>query len=293
MNTWTPDAAQYELGRPFPAEHLLRLIGESKTWNEKIPPQTRKRIFEPGSGTGRILLPLAKAYPDAIFIGADFYDDALSVCSSRARAEGISNIRLSNTELAALEWERSFDAVVHSSVLHSISEWESVLEKLIRSLNAEGFFVLIGDGGDIDTEALARFTSPGADERLKEFWSEYRSKWEELGLQHLEASQRGCKWDIDNVQISERLIAAGFQELECREVGWEQRFSIFDLLSIVENRCYSSMFTADQKKYAEIVAFLDGKFSGRGKEMTVSRHRAVAKFFALPAQTGAMTKSLG
>ena len=278
--TWTPDPAQYDFGRPFPGEHVVRLICQSKIWTALTEPHQRKRIFEPGCGTGRILLPLAQSFPEGVFMGADTYDDALAVCSSRARAMGITNIRLANSDVMDLDWSESLDALIHSSVLHSIIDWQSALDKLVSMLKPEGFFVLIGDSGDIYDESIGREPLGGSDATLGAFWREYREQRTKLGIESPESSQRGCRWDLDSTEITDRLRELGFREIEKSQVLWNQPFTVFELLSIIEKRCYSAMFTVDEKKYSELTAHMDARFSAEGSDLTISRHKAVARFYS-------------
>jgi len=278
MCAWTPNAADYDFGRPFPGELVCKLLVDSPSWKAAVPPDVKKRIFEPGCGTGRILIPLAAHYPHSLFFGGDSYEDALAECTKRARELKLTNIRLANVDLSELDPVQVFDAILHSSVLHAIPEWKSVLEKLTSILSASGLFVLIGDSGDVHAAALGRTISGEPDPALVNFWAEYRILREKFGLPDPESSQRGCRWDVESGEIFEKLEEKGFREVDRREIEWVQEYSIADLFGIVENRVYSSMFSVDEKTFAELTSELDRKFRASHAEMTQSRHRAVARF---------------
>lgn len=234
-------------------------------------------MLEPGAGTGRILVPFAQAFPEWSFTGNDAYADALAVCKQRAEEQGIKNIELHATDLIAGDLGGPYQVILHSSVLHSIAEWQRVLKRLCDVLDRGGCFLLLSDNGDLYDAALGRALEPGIDPELGAFWREYLDLRREFQLSSTEASQRGCRWDLESSEIAAALQRGPFTESERLEERWEQQLTIGEMLRIVEERCYSSMFTADDLGYAQVVSRMKKRFAESADAIVISRHIAVLR----------------
>jgi hypothetical protein len=150
---------------------------------------------------------------------------------------------------------------------------------LTRRLNQGGAFCLLGDYGDLYDMALGRTVTSGIDSNLEMFWCRYLKLRSDLKLPHTENSQIGCRWDLESTQLADWLISCGFREFHTTRVSWQELFTIENLLSIVENRCYSSMFTVREDLYSQLVADLQRAMSSMRSQVAASRHFAVARFF--------------
>jgi SAM-dependent methyltransferase len=275
MNTWTPNAEKYDFGRPFPAEMVIDLFFDVA---QQLG-NNQQQVFEPGSGTGRVLIPLAHHLPHWIFTGMDSSRACLEVSKKRASELALRNITFMEGLLGDALPEGSFDLIIHSSVLHVIPNWSQVMEQLCAKLKPDGLFCLIGDYGDIYAEVLGRHDSADVDQNLSKFWRRYLELRTEVGAPGPESSQIGCRWDLESTDLASWLEHNNFSEFNKREARWVQTFTLRDLLKIVEERCYSSMFTLQNEMIDSIVAGLKESFAGTSNWSASSKHRAICRFY--------------
>jgi SAM-dependent methyltransferase len=278
MKSWTPQPEMYDFGRPFP-EPIIKELFEDL--GAKIQGGDFK-VFEPGCGTGRILIPLARANPQWSFVGMDSSPGCLEVCQRRLLEGRIENCSAKLGLIPTQMPRGPFDLIIHSSVLHVVPNWRDALAVLADRLSHSGVFCLIGDYGDIYDAALGRFNTPGIDPALAYFWERYIELRRLFNAPNPESSQIGCRWDLESTDLAIWLSSNGFCESYRKQISWQEHFSIERLMQIVEQRCYSSMFTVEQDTYSKIVTQLKEDVRDIKERVTVSRHQAVVRFFAQP-----------
>jgi SAM-dependent methyltransferase len=276
VKSWTPKAELYDFGRPFPAEKVVGLFrafaGEENT--------AKLRALEPGCGTGRILVPLARAFPQWKFVGVDSSRESLQVCQARASKAGLQNIHLLNESIEESLPVEPVDIIIHSSVLHVIPNWRNAMQELCSRLTDDGTFCLIGDYGDIYDAALGRPSSTAIDVNLSRFWKAYIEIRKAAAAPDTESSQIGCRWDLDSSDLATWLEDHSFYERNRSQLAWTKQFSLADLFRIVEERCYSSMFTVDKEIFDRIIAQLKTRLPSLDIDTSaVSKHQAVARFY--------------
>ncbi len=277
MKEWTPKAELYDFGRPFSESQVIALFAALEEGNS----DQSLRVYEPGCGTGRILVPLAKRYPTWKFVGLDSSVSSLSVCRQRCLNEGITNIEVHEGLVTDELPKSSFDIVIHSSVLHVIPSWQKVMAQLSDHLSNQGIFCLIGDYGDIYDAALGRDVKTGIDPALTEFWNHYLELRQHFGAPSAESSQIGCRWDLQSTDLAVWLEGKGFKEFKTVNTDWDEVFSASDLMRIVEERCYSSMFTVEKEIFDQIIMQLKVDLPRLRVTSARSRHQAAARFFTL------------
>ena len=277
MKEWTPIAELYDFGRPFPENQITSLFA---AYGEVHSHRTL-RVYEPGCGTGRILVPLANSFPSWNFVGLDSSISSLTVCRRRCLNDGIENIEVREGLVTDDLPKGSFDMVLHSSVLHVVPQWQKVMAQLRDCLRKHGVFCLIGDYGDIYDAALGREVKAGIDPALIKFWNRYLELRQRFGAPNTESSQIGCRWDLHSTELAVWLETNGFSEFKTVSTNWEETFSASDLMRIVEERCYSSMFTVRKAVFEEICAQLKADLPHLGVTSARSRHQATARFFSL------------
>ena len=276
MNQWTPNAKLYDFGRPFPADKISALFDDDNL----LVSRSNLRVLEPGCGTGRVLIPLARARSDWTFLGFDSSAEAVKVCRNKATDLALTNVEVAEGSLENFVSADQFDGIIHSSLLHAVATWRDALLILVKLLKPDGVVCLIGDYGDIYDEALGRQAAAGVDPNLARFWALYREIRSEVDAPNLEQSQVGCRWDLESTEIADWLLANDFQEISRSSVEWNQDFRVQDLVTIVEERCYSSMFTMDPRHYTSLLTQLKTRLPSLELSNTsVSRHQAVARFF--------------
>ena len=276
MKSWTPKAELYDFGRPFPAEKVVGLFSAFAEAEKRV----KLRALEPGCGTGRILVPLARAFPHWQFVGIDASQGSLQVCQARASEAGLQNIRLLNGSIEECLPVDPVDIIIHSSVLHVMPNWQNAMQELCSRLTDDGTFCLIGDYGDIYDAALGRTSSSAIDVNLSRFWKAYIEIRKEVGAPGTEGSQIGCRWDLESSDPASWLEEHNFSERSRTQLEWAEQFSLGDLFRIVEERCYSSMFTVQNENFDEIITKLKARLSSLCIDaMSVSKHQALSRFY--------------
>lgn len=278
---WTPVPLFYDFGRPFPGRHVVTLLGETLAFARATEKIERPTIYEPGAGTGRILVPLATHYTDWQFIASDMSADMLECLEYKAHCESLSNLSVYKGDVRSY-WPptRSVDILLHSSVLHAVTDWSQVLESWAAAMRPRGAFCLVGEEADLYNLALGRAAdelSEGAPAPvLLEFWTDYLRLRRELGIHDPESSQVGCRWSARSESIVEELRSRGYEVSDTRQLSWNQRLTVATLIRIVSARSYSSMFTAADSLYDDLCKRMTEMWSQRANDVTVSRHVAVA-----------------
>ena len=283
MKTWTPNPHYYNFGRPFPARHVVSLFEKSKAVCSLAEQKQHLQVCEFGAGTGRILVPLACQFRDWQFYGTDASPAVLEVLNYSKVCESLENLTTILSDGTANFPERKYHLIILSSVLHAIKDWKQILNFLSNCLKVSGLVCLIGEESDLHNEVLGRSTQIldpfGIDSTLRFFWKTYRQIRLEVGATATEESQVGCRWEIMNQEAVNYLQELNMTEVAQTEVEWLQIFKIADLFKIVEERCYSSMFTVEPNIYSNLIE----KFRLECKSLessatVVSRHKAVARF---------------
>jgi len=278
-STWTPNPLYYDFGRPLPTRCVLKLLSTLHPiagW----PAQEPRTIFEPGGGTGRVVVPLASARLEWHFEVCDIAIDMLEVLHYRRVCESLRNFTITSADLRGYWPARPVDLLLVSSVLHAIPDWKDVLRTWIRVLPRSAAVVLLGEEGDLYNLALGRaateLESGETCAVLSRFWSDYRSLRDEQGVEGPERSQVGCRWEARNLEIVEELKRAGLHVVDRVVECWNHSLTVADLLTLVQSRCYSSMFTVSEERYNAIESGLRRTWSDRTNDLAVSRHCAIA-----------------
>ena len=121
ISKWIANMYEQEINETDDVEFLLSLIG-----------RPQKRILEVCCGSGRILVPLAKAGHRVSGFDADMY----MLGKIPAKAEGLSNIEWQKADAVHSDWGTGFDVVVLAgNILFNIvsdMDYEKAQELLIR-----------------------------------------------------------------------------------------------------------------------------------------------------------------
>ncbi len=280
MKQWTPQAEMYDFGRPFPAPQVAALF-------RQFPEASEQTVFEPGCGTGRISLPLAKHFPGWKIFGIDSAAATLNVLEQRAAEQGLKNITCHNCLVGDFQTDNQFDLIIHSSLLHVIPNWQDVTKKLLVNLKDQGQFCLIGEASDLYSAVLGRQEKSDIDKNLSDFWRLYREERHKLSIPNSEATQVGCRWDLESSELAEFLKKQGYEEVLQNSVTWPEYFDLERLMKIIKVRCYSSMFMIEPELFQTLISNLEAALPELNfTKPTLSRHHAVARFFRRPQSKG-------
>jgi SAM-dependent methyltransferase len=269
-HSWTPDPKLYEAGRPFPAQEVVRLFRSCGLLDELLS-TPGLQVYEPGAGTGRILLPLASAYPAAEFLACELTKGMVDVLSARIRSEAIANVAYVCADAAIFDPPKAPGVLVLSSLLHLVVDWEPLLRRFIDQLDKGGVLCLVGEEGDLYDAALG-IPNGSLDCALGEFFDAYREARRRVGIPLEEVAQLGPPWDVANREASSSAQNRGLVRIDDVWVHWTQQLRVRDLFCIVENRIYSSMFSVDATSYAKVVETL--RPQATSDAIVRSEHRA-------------------
>ncbi len=110
---------------------------------EKFVPRPVKRIFEPGCGSGRLILEMAsRGYQ---VTGLDLNDSALEFCRARLEKQSLK-ARLIKADMTHFEFKHKFDAAFNTinTFRHLLTEEDAIqhLKSVANSLKPGGIFIL-------------------------------------------------------------------------------------------------------------------------------------------------------
>jgi S-adenosylmethionine-diacylgycerolhomoserine-N-methlytransferase len=136
----------YDLSRKF------YLLGRDEAI-ARLRPAAVDKVLEIGCGTGRNLVKLARAYPEARLFGADVSREMLATAAaSTARAGLASRIALAQADATAFDPRRlfgcaSFERVMISYALSMIPHWREALAQALDLVAPSGLLEIV-DFGD-------------------------------------------------------------------------------------------------------------------------------------------------
>jgi S-adenosylmethionine-diacylgycerolhomoserine-N-methlytransferase len=142
----------YDLSRKF------YLLGRDEAI-ARLRPAGGDKVLEIGCGTGRNLVKLARAYPEARLFGADVSREMLATAAaSTARAGLASHVALAQADATAFDPRRlfgcaSFERVMISYALSMIPPWREALAQALDLVAPSGSLEIVDFG---DCEGLPR-----------------------------------------------------------------------------------------------------------------------------------------
>jgi hypothetical protein len=167
-----------------------------------------------------------------------------------------------------------------------MTDWQSFLHYLVSLARSRSWILLIGERGDI-YEALLGSPQSGSDPVLMEVCGKYVDERSRLGIPLERRSFVGPQWTEDNKEIVEEIVKLGYEEVSCATVEWTHRFRLLDVQNIVVERLYSSMFTADEETYNDVVKCWKASLENWSPETFMqSRHSATARLLARSVTIG-------
>ncbi|MAE42449.1 hypothetical protein CMO93_01650 [Candidatus Woesearchaeota archaeon] len=240
-------AQTYESGRPIDIKVIMELfhkIDKKANLNCK-----NKILLDAGCGTGRLTFPIAKKFSELKIMGIDKSDAMLSVLNEKIAKSHLNNYETSNSNISKTDFpDNYFDFALVSSVFHSTKNWKEIIKEIVRVTKTDGYLFLISEEGDLYTYGLGR--KSGKNDILQKFWGQYMDMRHKHNMENPESSQIGLKWELGHSDLidflKEQNLIKSFDEIK---LDWQKTFAVSDFMDIVENRCWSSMFTANNEKY--------------------------------------------
>lgn len=250
-------AEAYDYGRPLPESIVLKAA-------KNIEQQTgisfvSKQLLDAGCGTGRVTLPLAIHNKSLQIVGVDRSKEMLHVLKRIIVEKEIGNYAVQDGDLLRLQFsDNKFDLSLVSSVLHAIPQWQRAVEEIVRVTKNLGHLLLVSEQSDLYDLGLERKKSKN-NNLFEKFWGKYIALRHKYNLPGTEASQVGIRWQLGYPEVIDYLRERNYLgELKDITINWENIFSIKDLLKILEERAWSSMFTADDATYNALLKDMRG-----------------------------------
>jgi 2-polyprenyl-3-methyl-5-hydroxy-6-metoxy-1,4-benzoquinol methylase len=101
------------------------------------------RVADVGCGTGHALVVLAREFPASTFTGYDLAADAIECARKEAADAGLTNVRFERQDVAALDPNEPFDAVISIDTVHDLPDPAGFLRAVHRSLAPGGHYLMM------------------------------------------------------------------------------------------------------------------------------------------------------
>lgn len=211
---WNATQFPYLVNPDFEALMLNQDLGD---WSHRrIPPNCR--IWVAGCGTNQAIM-TALRFPRAKVLGSDLSATSLDICRRNADRIGVTNLSLKQESLNNVTYDKEFDYIISTGVIHHNKNPQDVLARLQRGLKVNGVLELmvynryhriltsvfqkvvrifdrgIGQDAGLDFEAdLALAKTLIGNLREEHFLGAYlKSQWD-------------CESNVDDNQIADTLI---------------------------------------------------------------------------------------
>ncbi len=99
-------------------------------------------VLDVGCGCGRALNLMAKTFPKSKFIGYDFSEEAISVCSTEAKNLGLTNVRFEEKDVTILQTDCQYDLITAFDAIHDQVRPDQVLSGIAKALKSDGTFLM-------------------------------------------------------------------------------------------------------------------------------------------------------
>lgn len=100
-----------------------------------------KSLLEYGAGTGLIGLKQAFKFKDVTLV--DYASEMIEIIESKIKDYSINNVKTQVVDLLHDDLNDSYDVIIVSLVMLHIQNYQSVIKKLVRALNANGKLIIV------------------------------------------------------------------------------------------------------------------------------------------------------
>jgi len=99
-------------------------------------------FIDAGCGSGEILFPLIRRFPDAHYCGVDLNENALTTCEKQKQHKKIDKLILKNIGIEHFESDNQADVIICASVLQYLDDPKKGLQNLAGSLKDDGQLIV-------------------------------------------------------------------------------------------------------------------------------------------------------
>ena len=171
---------------------------------ERFPPRSFSKLFEPGIGTGRIAVPLARRGYQVT--GTDISGEMLALLGTRlAQSSRSVSISWQKADVTKLPFSSAvFDIVVAVHLFYFVQKWEHAVDEVLRVVRSDGPVVLMHTGTGMEIPLL--------NQRYKELCAEQGCPIKQIGVSstrqvvdYCEDIGRRTEWIRDRWQWTARI----------------------------------------------------------------------------------------
>jgi SAM-dependent methyltransferase len=135
---WKPASVERTSDPDFARVMLNQNLGD---WTHQLVP-ANPRIWVAGCGANQAAI-TALHFPSSTVRGSDLSPSSLQICASTVRDFGCTNLELRNESINDVSYDREFDYVICTGVIHHNADPESTLRKLATALKPTGVLELM------------------------------------------------------------------------------------------------------------------------------------------------------
>jgi SAM-dependent methyltransferase len=233
-------AALYEESRTFDTDCFN---GALEFLAERFPPKLFPSVFEPGIGTGRIAIPLARRGYNVT--GIDISPEMLAVLEKRV-AEPEPGLSVGFQKASATDVpfpDASFDIGIAVHLFYFIRNWQRAADELLRVVKPTGPIVLMHTGTGMEV--------PSMNDRYKELCADLGCPAETVGVR----STREVVHYLEGLGC----VAECVQDTWC----WTARIRLGRALELLKDRAYSFTLGAPHEIHAEAIDRMDTELRTR------------------------------
>ena len=118
-------------------DHILPLVpGLTESLEEGI------EVLDVGSGSGRALNLMARAFPQSRFTGYDISEEGVLRAITEAKEHGSTNVRFEVKDAATLDETARYDLITTFDAVHDQAKPAAVLEGIARALKDDGVYLM-------------------------------------------------------------------------------------------------------------------------------------------------------
>ncbi|MCP4536164.1 MAG: methyltransferase domain-containing protein [Chloroflexi bacterium] len=162
---------------------------------ERFPPRSFGNLFEPGIGTGRIAIPLARR--GYRVTGVDISGEMLARLTRSSQTLPISCQKADVTKLPFRD--AAFDVAIATHLFYFIPEWKRAVDEILRVLKSDGALILMHTGAGMEV--------PFLNQRYKELCAEQSCPIKSIGVnstrqvvEHCKSNSHRAEWIRDRWQ---------------------------------------------------------------------------------------------
>lgn len=100
------------------------------------------KVLDVGCGSGRAINLMAKTFPNSVFTGYDFSQEAIQNAQKEATSLGLSNAFFERMDVANFSNDGYFDLITAFDAIHDQANPEQVLKNIKTSLGRGGLFLM-------------------------------------------------------------------------------------------------------------------------------------------------------